>query len=160
MMFEDHQHGNPIHKPRPIPPSKPIPPFYLFVIVLVTMWSTVPPFAIIDNYVEGSVEHVNGTVTDFNYYGGTGGLQNDSDPISWIEVDGKKYVARDVKLEGFGDVGHSLRGDYKIGDPIERDLFPYRPYAFFNDTPGFMMLFVIFPMMLTLLMWTRWRLRL
>lgn len=144
-MYEEHQHGNPIHKPKPSSPPKPISPLILSLMVLVPFMAFVPFFAVVDYYIEGSVVHVNGTVTD-QWYPYSGMISNSSDPISWIEVDGKRYVAREVDFDRFGDTGASLEGEYKKGDHLEMNLFPYRPYSTWNDTPAFWALLIMVPL--------------
>jgi len=115
-----------------------------FLIILMTLVFT-PIFALVDNHIENSIEYVNGTFEEeCNYWAG-GGLQNSSNPLSWIKVDGNKYIAREVDLERFGDTGKSLIGDFQPGDHIEMELFPYKTYNFWHDSPGMWMIVFIFP---------------
>lgn len=108
--------------------------------VLVITLAFAPLFAIVDHHIESSVVRVDGILTDQEFYGSPGLISNGSDPISWVEVDGKRYVASEVDFNRFGDRGDSLQGRYKVGDHIEMDLFPYRPYSTWNDIPAFWML--------------------
>lgn len=104
------------------------------IILLLSILSL--PFLFIegeDRWVEGSITHVNGTVTDRSFIVHTGSLSNGSDPLDRIEVDGEWYMAYEVDLDRWGDRGKSIARDYKVGDHIEMDLFPKSPFWIFRD---------------------------
>lgn len=129
-------HGNP---PKPIPPPKEsigdiLIYFSLFILLSILIFT--PFFAVIDFHIEGTVTFVNGTFEDeCNYWGG-GHLQNSSNPLNWIQIDGERYIAREVDFDRFGDVGNSLIGKFQPGDNVQMRLFPYKTYNFWNDSPA------------------------
>lgn len=110
--------------------------WFFLGIIIVLLTIPIGLFKIVDDHIESSVTHVNGTFEkECSYYSGF--ISNSSDPWPWIQVDGKQYIARKVDFDRFGDVGDSLIGRFEKGDPVDMDLFPYRPYNTWNDTPTF-----------------------
>ena len=146
-MYEDTLRGNPIHKPKPRPPPEPMPPLHQSIFVLAFVLSIVPGFALADYWVESSVVHVEGTFEkECNYYTG-GVISNGSEPMNWIQVDGEKYIAREVDFDRFGDTGDSLIGRFDKGDQVDMDLFPYEPYNLVWDGHLIFVLVLIFPLL-------------
>ena len=117
---------------------------YIPVFIFSSILLFLPFFAIVDTHIENSITSVNGTFEQECYYGGKY-ISNSSDPWPWIRVDGEKYIAREVDIDRWGDVGASLIGRFEPGDQVSMDLFPYKTYNFWNDTPGWWMIMYCLP---------------